>query len=256
MRFEMKTACPLVLIAVLCLASICWAQSAETLPAQSQSTSESSSASGQGSEVIFRLEWDKGVPWVQYAVTMWGNGKTHFDGMPNPHAGNDTDPYQRDFTMSDANRVKILELAKRLDYFQGNFEAKQKNLAQTGKKTLEYKGQADGRGAPVEHATTYNYSPNPDVQELTRIFQGIASTLDYERKLEFQYRFDKLGMDQRLKELQDLQAHKYVEELQVLEPILTKIANDPSIMHISRQIAQQLLRSLNPSGAAPANTSP
>ena len=41
------------------------------------------------------------------------------------------------------------------------------------------------------------------MQELTRLFLAIANTLDYGRKLAFQYRFDKLGMDARLKELAD-----------------------------------------------------
>ena len=53
----------------------------------------------------------------------------------------DGDEYSQDFTMSDANRQKIFDLAKRADYFQGNLEAKQKNIARTGEKTLEYHGE-------------------------------------------------------------------------------------------------------------------
>ena len=56
------------------------------------------------------------------------------------------------------------------------------------------------------------------------MFSGIATTFDYERKLAFQYRYDKLGMDQRLKELEELQASHEVEELHVLGPMLRKIA--------------------------------
>ncbi len=85
---------------------------------------------------------------------------------------------------------------------------------------------------------------------MTAIFQGIALTLGYGRKLAFQYRFDKLGMDQRMKELVNLDASHEVEELGAIEPILRKIANDPNMMHINRQSAQTLLKTINGPGAA------
>ena len=70
----------------------------------------------------------------------------------------------------------------------------------------------------------------------------MATTLDYGRKLAWNYRFDKLGMNQTLHELEELQASHQVEELSAIEPILRKIANDPNLMHISRQSAQHLLK--------------
>ncbi len=73
------------------------------------------------------------------------------------------------------------------------------------------------------------------MEELTKLFEAIATTIDYGRKLAFQYRFDKLGMDERLKELQDLQASHQVEEIRIIAPILRKIASDPNMMNISRQ---------------------
>jgi hypothetical protein len=72
----------------------------------------------------------------------------------------------------------------------------------------------------------------------------MATTIDYGEKLAFQYRFDKLGMDQRVRELEQLQAEGSVEELAVLEPILRKIADDPSMMHISRLSAKHLLKTM------------
>ena len=55
-------------------------------------------------------------------------------------------------------------------------------------------------------------------------------------------------MDTRLKELEDLRANHYAEELNAVAPVLRKIADDPNMMHISRQTAQQLLRTLNGPG--------
>ena len=66
-------------------------------------------------------------------------------------------------------------------------------------------------------------------------------TVDFGRKLAYQYRYDKLGMNDRLKELEDLQASHGVEELQIIAPMLRKIWKDPNLMNISRQTAERLL---------------
>jgi hypothetical protein len=202
-----------------------------------------------GSYVTFKFDWDQGRPWLRYSIAVDDSGKTHFEGVGNPIESGDGDTFSQDFIMTDGNRQKIFDLAKKLDYFQGNFEAKQKNIARTGEKTLDYRGQAAGGGPTMFHSTTYNYSPNSDVQELTRLFQAIATTLDFGRKLEFQSRFDKLGMDAQLKSLQDMQASHFAEELQAIGPILQKIAADPNTMHINQVTATQLLKSMGTTGA-------
>jgi hypothetical protein len=194
-------------------------------------------------QVRFIFDWNQGRPWLSYSFKVRSNGLTHFDGYPNPAEGGDGEEFQQDLTLSEANRMRIFELAKKTNYFQGDFNFKKK-IAQTGQKTLEY------QSPDVLGSATYNWSENASIQELTRLFQSIATTLDYGRKLEFQYRFDKLGMDQRIRELEDLQAHGYIEELAAIEPVLRKIANDPSIMHISRQSAKQLLKTIGNSGTA------
>jgi hypothetical protein len=207
-----------------------------------------------GSYVAFKFDWDQGRPWVRYTITVDDAGNAHFEGVGDPVESGDSDGFSQDFTMTESNRQKIFESAKRLEYFQGNFETKQKNIAKTGQKTLEYHGRGSGGGQATDRSSTYNFSPNSDVQELTRLFQSMANTLDYGRKLTFQYRFDKLGMDARLQALQESQASHYVEELQAIEPILQKIAADPNMMHISRMAAKQLLKTLGP-GSVPGQAS-
>lgn len=208
-----------------------------------------------GAYVAFKFDWDQGQPWVKYTISVDDSGNARFEGVGSPSENGDNDSFRQDFTMSAANRNKIFELAKKTNYFQGNFEGKQKNIARTGEKTLEYHGKGDGGGQAVSHSTTYNYSPSSDIQELTRLFQAIALTLDFGRKLAFQYRFDKLGMDDRLKSLQDMQASHFVEELEVIEPILQKIADDPNLMNIARTTAKQLLNSAGAGGGHSQTTS-
>ena len=188
------------------------------------------------------------MPWQSYSIQVQADGKTHFKGTPNSSQGGDSDPVQDDFTMSEANRQKIFDSARKLNYFQGDCDSHLKHIAQTGAKTLAYKS------AQVQGSCTYNYSQNRDVQQLTQLFLGLAITLDYGHKLAWQYRFDKLGMDQCLRELESAQADHQIEELSAIEPILRKIADDTSLMHISRQSAQRLLKTIRATGAA--TTSP
>lgn len=193
--------------------------------------------------VTFNFNWSKGIPWQTYSITVQADGNTHFQGTPAPDAaGGDSDLFQQDFRMSEANRSKIFDLAKKLNYFQGDLDSHLKRIAQTGSKTLQY------TSATAHGSATYNWSQNADVQELTNLFIAIASTLDYGRKLAFQYRFDKLGLNARLRELAELQASHYAEELNAIAPILRRIADDPNTMHISSQTARRLLRTLSVPG--------
>ena len=195
--------------------------------------------------VRFNFEWNQGIPWQSYSIEVQANGKTHFKGILNSSQGANADPVEQDFVMSDSNRQEIFDLARKLNYFQGDFDSHLKHIAQTGAKTLVYKS------AEVQGSSTYNYSQNPNVERLTQLFLGLATTLDYGRKLAWQYRYDKLGLDQELRDLEELQARHQVEELNVIEPILRQIANDSNIMHISRQSAQHLLKTIGGSSPAP-----
>ncbi|MFZ0313104.1 MAG: hypothetical protein WAL85_10400 [Candidatus Korobacteraceae bacterium] len=185
--------------------------------------------------VRFSFDWSQGFPWQSYSITVQSDGKSSFNGTPHADGTNDTDPYQQEFTMSAANRQKIFDLAQKLNYFQGDFASRMKNIAQTGQKTLQY------QSPQIQGSATYNWSQNADVEDLTRLFGAIAMTIDFGRKLTFQYRYDKLGMDKLLKELEDQQASHGVDELAIIAPMLRKIADDPNLMNISRQSAERLL---------------
>jgi hypothetical protein len=216
------------------------------LPAAAQQAPAPAAAPAQAS-VEFGFDWSQGVPWQKYTIDVAADGKAHFEGTPHPDETNDTDVFQQDFTVSDANRLKVFTLAQKLHYFRGDFDSHLKHIAQTGTKTLQY------RSPEINSSTSFNWSKDPDIEELTHYFQGIATTIDLGRALAFQYRFDKLGMDQRMKELEDLEASHSVEELAIIAPILQKIADDPNLMNISRESAQRLLRTISPTQAATQN---
>jgi hypothetical protein len=231
---------PYILIGQLVLALTVAAQQpgAATAPASSRAS------------VTFSFEWDQGFPWQKYSIAVQAGGKAHFEGVPHAGEAGDTSPFQQDFTMSEANQRKIFALAGKLNYFHGDYDSHKKRIAHTGKKTLAY-DSPQARGT-----TTYDWSQNPDVQELTRTFQNISVTLDYGRKLAYQLRFDRLGMSERLRQLEELEAGHEVAELQAIAPILRKIADDPDMMHISQLSALHLLKTINGTGAKQNSAQP
>jgi hypothetical protein len=144
-------------------------------------------------------------------------------------------PYFYKFNISEAMRTRIFQLAEHTHYFEGNFEYKHR-LADTGTKTLAY------TDPNKKNQTTYNYSTNAAIQELTHIFQGMSVTLEAGRRLEYLYQHQKLGLDEEIKRMDELSKDNQFEELQTVAPTLKKIANDPSVLNIVRERARHLLQ--------------
>jgi len=146
------------------------------------------------------------------------------------------EPYRVEFTISEATTRRIFALTESLRYFDGDWDFKKHRIADTGRKTLLYSDSTRN------HQTTYNWSENRAVQELTDIFQGISSTQEAAYELNYLHRYDRLGLNRQLERMEDLAKSGWLRELQVIAPLLEKLANDREIMHIARQRAQRLLQ--------------
>jgi hypothetical protein len=193
--------------------------------------------------VSFELNWREADPqW--YSVYVSSTGAATYKSQPHLQEHETAgDPFTMEFTASEETRTKIFELAKAVNYFQGDFEFKG-NIAKTGTKTLTYHD-----GEKQSHAT-FNYSGNSQLMQEVTIFQNISNTMELGRKLAFQIRFDKLGVDSVLKRMEELDKQGVLLEIQAIEPVLKQIATDRSFMNIARQRAQRLLRMpVSPSGS-------
>jgi hypothetical protein len=202
---------------------------------------------------IVSFEFERpGMRPPHYAISVESTGKAAY--RADEVVGQDDssqEPYILKFTVSEPNRSRIFELAQQTNFFKGNFNYTKTRIADTGTKTLMYSegGIPDVYTFPVEgvlNRTTYNWSENPAIQQLTSIFQGIETTLEFGRRLEFDRRFDKLALDSELKQLQEMQKGGQALEIQAIAPVLTNISNDFSVMHIARQRAQQILKAAQP----------
>jgi hypothetical protein len=185
--------------------------------------------------VTFNRVWDPITPQnITITVALDGHAKyvSHSDAKP-PDVP-ESDDYKTEFTVTPTCKEKIFRSTKDTNYFAGDFSYK-KRVASTGKKTLTYMDS-------THHSdTSYDYSENKDIEELTSIFEGISNTVEYGRKLEFKHHYDKLGLEDELKGMEAAQASHSLQQLQLIASTLKSIVEDTSVLNIARRRAERLL---------------
>ena len=185
--------------------------------------------------VSFTLDFPNSNP-SHYEITIFKDGKGSY--RSNGQLSSDAqpgDPEALDFALSDQVREQVFDLAKRAHYFNGKVDSGRTNIANTGSKTLTYKD-----GDKLSSAT-YNYSPAVPIQELTSIFQNLSTTLEFGRRLTFFHKYQKLALDEELKNMEEIRRDGGLGDIQAIAPVLNDIANDHSVMNVSRARAMRLL---------------
>jgi hypothetical protein len=150
---------------------------------------------------------------------------------------NNNDDFDLSFTVAAPTRQKIFDLAAKAGYFQKDVDSHHKGMAFTGKKTLGYK-DAERSGE-----STYNYSSNAAVQELTTVMQGMGATLEFGHRLQYDLRYQKLALDEELKRMEEMSRSHQLVEVAAIQPVLDRIVADSSVINVTRARAQRLLQS-------------
>jgi hypothetical protein len=191
--------------------------------------------------ITFDRTWEAYKP-QNVTITVQATGPANYISRnpftPPDQTGADPD-YLLDFTLSSRNQEKLFRDAREANYFNGDFSYKKHAVASTGKKTLTYSD-------PTRNlSTTYDYSENKAIQEITNIFSGISNTIEHGRKLVYLHRFDKLGLEDELKGMESAAEGYNLAELQIIAPTLKSIADDTTVLNIARQRAKRLLARAN-----------
>jgi hypothetical protein len=139
------------------------------------------------------------------------------------------------FSLSDNVRERIFSLAKQAHYFAGKVDSGRTNIANTGAKTLAYKDTQRSTTA------TYNFSQAAPVQELTSVFQALSTTLEFGRRLSYFHKYEKLAIEEDLRRMEELQRDNQLGDVQAISAVLNDIANDQSVINVSRARALRLL---------------
>ncbi len=184
--------------------------------------------------ITFTQDFPESVP-SHYSLRVTKDGKATYESVGKLTPEAEGDPFSYRFTMSDANVIRLFDLAANAKYFQGDVDYKKGRQANTGKKTLAY------QDATRHHATEYNYSTHMEIQQLTRIFQSIALTMEFARHLQFFHHYQPLALEEDLKRIEEMAKDNDLQELQAIAPILREIADDKSVLNVSRVRAQRLL---------------
>ncbi len=208
--------------------------------------------------VTFTLDFPRSEP-EHYVIQVQSDGKASYDSRSviasaaTPSANNAADArakapaasyadaqapdlFHLDFVLSAHTATRVFELAAKAKYFQSPLETRHQGLAAMGQKTLAYQdAQRTGQA-------TYNYSELPAVQELTQIFQNLAATLDFARRLDYDHRYQKLALDEDLKRMEQMAKSHSLLELQAAALILQQIVADPTVINVVRSRAQALLK--------------
>jgi len=198
--------------------------------------------------VTFSLDFPTSEP-EHYSIRVQSDGSARYqssgrlstdsdatDSRDNDNGnGNENNSFDLDFILAAGTRQKIFQLAAKADYFQKDVDSHHKSLAFTGKKTLGYKdAQRSGE-------STYNYSTNPAVQDLTILMQSLSSTLEFGRRLQYDHHYQKLALDEELKRMEELARSNQLIGVTAIQPILDQIIADPSVINVTRARAQRLL---------------
>jgi hypothetical protein len=185
--------------------------------------------------VTFTLDFPASQP-EHYAIRVPSDGPARYQSSGRLSADSDeTDSFDFDFTIAADTRQKIFELAAKAGYFQKDVDSHHKGIAFTGKKVLTYK---DARRSGE---STYNYSTNPAVQELTTLLQSLSATLECGHRLQYDRRYQKLALDEELKRMEALAHNNELVEVTAIQAILDQIVADPSVINVTRARAQRLL---------------
>lgn len=193
--------------------------------------------------VTFTLDWPQAHP-PYYSIAVDSAGRAAYTAVDDKKETGE--PYMLKFTVSHTVRERVFADAQALGYFQGNFDFTRHKVAFTGAKTIAYTD-------PTRNTkTSYNWSENRELMSLTQLFQGMANAIEGGRKLERMLRFDRLGLNDELKELELQAKDNYLAEVHLIQPVLQQIADDPGVMDVARQRARRLLQLAQAESAGPA----
>ena len=141
----------------------------------------------------------------------------------------------RPISLTPTTTARLFERVRSTNHFQGGCESKQKNIANTGAKTITYTGPGG------DASCTFNYTENKAVLSVSDTFQAIAQTLDEGRSIELKHRYDRLGLDRELANLADAVHDGRAVEVATIAPVLQSLMNDTQVMERVRKRAAGLL---------------
>ncbi|HUL15269.1 MAG TPA: hypothetical protein VLV88_04675 [Terriglobales bacterium] len=146
----------------------------------------------------------------------------------------DEDPGSTPFQVGAALRARMFSLADKLNDFMGlNLDVHRK-IAYLGEKTFRWE-----QGGQV-FETKFNYTLNSTAAELLQIFEGLARQQELADLLARSIRYDRLGVNDALLQVESDFTRGLLPEPQRLLALLDQIGGDEKVVDIARDRARSL----------------
>jgi hypothetical protein len=149
--------------------------------------------------------------------------------------------------LQQADSAALFSMAEKLDYFKSPLESGL-NVANTGKKTFRYENETGG-----VTETSFNYSLNETAKALLERFEQIGSTERAYLELDRTVRYDKLGVNEALADIESLWLRKQLVAPQQFIPLFNRITTHESYMHLARERAAKLRDEFQAPAVIPSN---
>ena len=154
----------------------------------------------------------------------------------------DEDPSAASFEINHSLRTKIFELIAQLHYFKGLDLDVHRKIANLGEKTFRWE-----RGSEA-YEVKFNYTVNSEASQLLQICEGLARQQELIELLQRRMKYDRLGVNDALLQLETDLSKGVLPEPQVILPLLDQIAADSRFVEIARQRARVLAERVRHSG--------
>lgn len=163
-------------------------------------------------------------PWLKIVIEKSGQGV--YTEAPD-------DPQPLTFKLNDIETATMFTLAEKLGYFSRTLESGLA-VAKMGDKTLRWEN-----GAKVQQQT-FNYTSDVDAQQLTDWFEKISESERYLMELERAARFDKLGVNRVILQIQAAYEKKRLVAVDQYLKWLDRVTKNESYLNMARERAARL----------------
>jgi hypothetical protein len=129
---------------------------------------------------------------------------------------------------------RIFELAAKLRNFQSVDLDVHRRIANLGEKTFRYEKSGEA------HEVKFNYTLDDSATQLLNIFEGLSRQESDISNLERTMRYDHLGVNDTVQQVETDYNSKLIPEPDRLLPLLDHVASDSTYIDIARQRARAL----------------
>jgi hypothetical protein len=165
------------------------------------------------------------------AVTVHSDGTGTYEG----HKLDET-PSPRSLKLSPSTTQKLFALASELDNFRSIDLESHKPVANLGLKTFTFEGGGQ------HNRCEFNYTLNRRGQELSDLFERIATVERHLVSLEFAMKYDHLSLPRELLQIQVDLDNRAIAEPELLVDALEQIARNSRYLHVAQVRAQNILQ--------------